>query len=151
MGTGGHFNEMAFSIEKATVTAKSRALKAEYSMELAQDLKVDGDWHNAQKRGRLRPGPRFAPVQVGECEVAAPGGGVWYTQRVGPFRIRSGLEYLGLINLQLLHVLSQAVLYLSLSILLLASILASLSITFAEYVVTTKTRLRSSWEWPGSQ
>jgi hypothetical protein len=40
MGTGGHFNEMAFSIEKATVTAKSRALKAEYSMELAQDLKA---------------------------------------------------------------------------------------------------------------
>ena len=66
-------------------------------------------------------------------------------------RIRSGLEYLGLINLQLLHVLSQAVLYLSLSILLLASILASLSITFAEYVATTKTRLQSSWEWPGSQ
>ena len=31
---------MAFSIEKATVTAKSRALKAEYSMELAQDLKA---------------------------------------------------------------------------------------------------------------
>ena len=34
------FNEMAFSIEKHSVTAKSRALKAEYSMELAQDLKA---------------------------------------------------------------------------------------------------------------
>ena len=34
------FNEMAFSIEKGTVTAKSRALKAEYSLELAQDLKA---------------------------------------------------------------------------------------------------------------
>ena len=33
------FAEMAFSIEKSTVTAKSRALKAEYTMELAQDLK----------------------------------------------------------------------------------------------------------------
>jgi len=32
--------EMAFSIEKVSVTAKSRALKAEYSMELAQDLKA---------------------------------------------------------------------------------------------------------------
>ena len=32
--------EMAFSIEKVTVTAKSRALKAEYTMELAQDLKA---------------------------------------------------------------------------------------------------------------
>ena len=40
-GTGGDaFNEMAFSIEKVTVTAKSRALKAEYSLELAQDLKA---------------------------------------------------------------------------------------------------------------
>jgi hypothetical protein len=34
------FNEMAFSIEKVAVTAVSRALKAEYSMELAQDLKA---------------------------------------------------------------------------------------------------------------
>jgi hypothetical protein len=38
--TGNQFNEMAFSIEKVTVTAKSRALKAEYSLELAQDLKA---------------------------------------------------------------------------------------------------------------
>jgi hypothetical protein len=37
---GSQFNEMAFSIEKVTVTAKSRALKAEYSLELAQDLKA---------------------------------------------------------------------------------------------------------------
>ena len=41
LGTSGaQFNEMAFSIEKVTVTAKSRALKAEYSLELAQDLKA---------------------------------------------------------------------------------------------------------------
>jgi hypothetical protein len=42
LGTAGgsQFNEMAFSIEKVTVTAKSRALKAEYSLELAQDLKA---------------------------------------------------------------------------------------------------------------
>jgi hypothetical protein len=39
-GAGTYFNEMAFSIEKLTVTAKSRALKAEYSLELAQDLKA---------------------------------------------------------------------------------------------------------------
>ena len=39
-GVNGDFNEMAFSIEKVTVTAKSRALKAEYSLELAQDLKA---------------------------------------------------------------------------------------------------------------
>jgi hypothetical protein len=41
LGASGHdFNQMAFSIEKVTVTAKSRALKAEYSLELAQDLKA---------------------------------------------------------------------------------------------------------------
>ena len=34
------FAQMAFSIDKVTVTAKSRALKAEYSIELAQDLKA---------------------------------------------------------------------------------------------------------------
>ena len=39
-GTANEFNQMAFSIEKVTVTAKSRALKAEYSLELAQDLKA---------------------------------------------------------------------------------------------------------------
>lgn len=37
---GAPFAEMGFTIEKATVTAKSRALKAEYSLELAQDLKA---------------------------------------------------------------------------------------------------------------
>jgi len=37
---GDQFNQMAFSIEKVTVTAKTRALKAEYSLELAQDLKA---------------------------------------------------------------------------------------------------------------
>ena len=36
----GAFSNMGFTIEKATVTAKTRALKAEYSMELAQDLKA---------------------------------------------------------------------------------------------------------------
>jgi hypothetical protein len=42
LGDSGNnaFAEMAFSIEKSTVTARSRALKAEYTMELAQDLKA---------------------------------------------------------------------------------------------------------------
>jgi hypothetical protein len=39
-GSGQAFAEMGFTIEKQTVTAKSRALKAEYSLELAQDLKA---------------------------------------------------------------------------------------------------------------
>jgi hypothetical protein len=42
LGTTGEsaFAEMGFTIEKATVTAKSRALKAEYTLELAQDLRA---------------------------------------------------------------------------------------------------------------
>ena len=42
-GTGSpanHYNQMAFTIEKTSVTAKSRALKAEYTTELSQDLKA---------------------------------------------------------------------------------------------------------------
>ena len=39
-GEDNPFREMGFSIEKVTVTANTRALKAEYSMELAQDLKA---------------------------------------------------------------------------------------------------------------
>jgi len=39
-GTNPDFGEMAFSIDKVTVTARSRALKADYSLELAQDLKA---------------------------------------------------------------------------------------------------------------
>jgi len=39
-GDSTTLNEMAFSIEKTTVTAKTRALKAEYTIELAQDLKA---------------------------------------------------------------------------------------------------------------
>ena len=39
-GTGNLFNEMDFSIEKTSVTAKTRALRAEYTLELAQDLKA---------------------------------------------------------------------------------------------------------------
>ena len=40
LGESSQFGQMGFSIEKITVTAKSRALKAEYSLELAQDLKA---------------------------------------------------------------------------------------------------------------
>ena len=39
-GANSQFAQMAFSIEKQTVTAQTRALKAEYTMELAQDLKA---------------------------------------------------------------------------------------------------------------
>jgi hypothetical protein len=40
LGAAGDFNTMAFTIDRASVTAKTRALKAEYTIELAQDLKA---------------------------------------------------------------------------------------------------------------
>jgi len=40
LGDSTAFGQMAFSIEKTTVTAKTRALKAEYTVELAQDLQA---------------------------------------------------------------------------------------------------------------
>jgi len=39
-GVGADFNQMAFSIDKISVEAKTRAMKAEYSVEVAQDLKA---------------------------------------------------------------------------------------------------------------
>ena len=39
-GSAAEFAQMSFAIEKVSVTAKSRALKAEYTSELAQDLKA---------------------------------------------------------------------------------------------------------------
>ena len=48
--TGDQFNEMSFSIEKVPVEAKSRALKAEYSLEVAQDLKA---MHGLSAEGEL--------------------------------------------------------------------------------------------------
>lgn len=40
LGNGTTWSEMSFTIEKTTVTAQSRALRAEYTVELAQDLKA---------------------------------------------------------------------------------------------------------------
>ena len=47
-------SEMAFAIDKVTVTAKSRALKAEYTMELAQDLKACLLYTSPSPRDRTR-------------------------------------------------------------------------------------------------
>jgi len=50
MGDTYDFNQMAFSIEKTTVTAKTRGLKANYTVELAQDLKAV---HGLEAEGEL--------------------------------------------------------------------------------------------------
>jgi len=86
-GSGGAFGEMAFKIEKSTVTAKSRALKAEYTMELAQDLKAihgldaEGELANILSseilaeinREVVRTVNRTAKLGAGQSSVAVKG------------------------------------------------------------------------------
>ena len=61
LGDGSdEFAEQLFSIDKVTVTAKSRALKAEYTMELAQDLKAIQRF----RRRRNRIGPTSYQVKI---------------------------------------------------------------------------------------
>ena len=83
----GSFGEMAFSIDKSTVTAKSRALKAEYTMELAQDLKAvhgldaEGELANILSseilaeinREVVRTVNRKATLDAGQASVAVKG------------------------------------------------------------------------------
>ena len=56
-----------------------------------------GDWNASATAGGITPGPSYLPVgqrlKVGECTVAAPGGGVWHTQRVGPFVSTGGYDW----------------------------------------------------------
>ncbi len=49
-GAGNHFNEMALSIDRITVTAKERGLKAEFTVEMAQDLMA---WHGLDAESEL--------------------------------------------------------------------------------------------------
>ena len=57
-----------------------------------------GDWNASSAAGALVPGPNTwltggRRVQAGECTAAAPGGGVWYTQRIGPFVSTGGYNW----------------------------------------------------------
>jgi hypothetical protein len=84
-GDSTTLNEMAFSIEKTTVTAKSRALKAEYTVELAQDLKAihgldaEGELSNILSQEILAEINRevirtiYAVAKTGAASTATPG------------------------------------------------------------------------------
>ena len=96
------FQQMAFSIEKVTVTAQSRALKAEYSLELAQDLKaihgLDAETELSNilsteilaeiNREVIRtiytcavPGAQFGTVTAGSFDLDTDSNGRWSVER----------------------------------------------------------------------
>lgn len=84
-GSGGSFAEMTFSIEKTSVTALSRALKGEYTIELAQDLKAvhgadaEGELSNILSQEMLAEVNRevvrtiYKVAKVGAASTAVPG------------------------------------------------------------------------------
>lgn len=99
----GQFAEMAFSIDKVSVEAKTRALKAEYTMELAQDLRaihgLDAETELANilsaeilaeiNREVVRTiyntavvGARHGVANEGEFDLVADGDGRWSVERV---------------------------------------------------------------------
>jgi hypothetical protein len=90
LGASGNtaFAEMAFTIEKITVTAQSRALKAEYTMELAQDLKAihgldaEGELSNILSAELLTEINREV---VRKIYRSATIGAAWGTTSVGTF------------------------------------------------------------------
>jgi hypothetical protein len=96
------FAQMAFSIEKVTVTAQSRALKAEYSLELAQDLKAihgldaETELSNILSTEILaeinrevirtvytvaKPGAQFGTVSAGTFDLDTDSNGRWSVER----------------------------------------------------------------------
>jgi hypothetical protein len=100
--SAGAFKEMGFSIEKVTVTAQSRALKAEYSLELAQDLKaihgLDAETELSNilsteilaeiNREVIRtiytcavPGAQFGTVTAGAFDLDTDSNGRWSVER----------------------------------------------------------------------
>ncbi len=93
------FAEMAFSIEKVAVTAKSRALKAEYSMELAQDLKAIHGLDAETELANILSAEILAEINreiIRTINVTATIGG---TSIVSPFTAADGVTTAGRFNL----------------------------------------------------
>jgi hypothetical protein len=101
-GSGPDFAQMAISIEKVTVSAKTRALKAEYSLEMAQDLKAvhgldaETELSNILSTEILaemnrevirtiytvaKPGAQFGTVTTGVFDLDTDSNGRWSVER----------------------------------------------------------------------
>jgi hypothetical protein len=93
------FAEMAFSIDKVSVTAKSRALKADYSMELAQDLKAIHGLDAETELANILSAEILAEINreiIRTINVTATIGG---TSIVSPFTAADGVTTAGRFNL----------------------------------------------------
>lgn len=114
-GGDNGFNEMAFSIERTSVTAKTRALKAEYTMELAQDLKnvhgLDAETELANilsaeilaeinrevirtvnQKAKLASAPNGTGAKAGQFDLSADSDGRWSVEKYKSLLMKIELE-----------------------------------------------------------
>jgi hypothetical protein len=97
-GTGAAYAEMSFSIEKSSVEAKTRALKAKYSLELAQDLKAIHGLDAENELASILSSEILAEIDrevIAKINSQATGGALAGTTLAGTFDVADALDNRG--------------------------------------------------------
>jgi hypothetical protein len=97
-GTGAAYAEMSFSIEKSSVEAKTRALKAKYSLELAQDLKAIHGLDAENELASILSSEILAEIDrevIAKINSQATGGALAGTTLAGTFDVADALDNKG--------------------------------------------------------
>ncbi len=97
-GTGAAYAEMSFSIEKSSVEAKTRALKAKYSLELAQDLKAIHGLDAENELASILSSEILAEIDrevIAKINSQATGGALAGTTLPGTFDVADALDNRG--------------------------------------------------------
>ena len=92
------YNEMSFSIEKSTVSAKTKALKAKYSIELAQDLKAIHGLDAESELANILSGEILAEINreiINKIGTQATAGATAGTTTAGTFDVSDALDNRG--------------------------------------------------------
>ena len=92
------YNEMSFSIEKSSVTAKTKALKAKYSIELAQDLKAIHGLDAESELANILSGEILAEINreiINKIGTQATAGATAGTTTAGTFDVSDALDNRG--------------------------------------------------------
>ena len=92
------YNEMSFSIEKSTVSAKTKALKAKYSIELAQDLKAIHGLDAESELANILSGEILAEINreiINTIGTQATAGATAGTTTAGTFDVSDALDNRG--------------------------------------------------------
>ena len=92
------YNEMSFSIEKSTVSAKTKALKAKYSIELAQDLKAIHGLDAESELANILSGEILAEINreiINTIGSQATAGATAGTTLAGTFDVSDALDNRG--------------------------------------------------------